>query len=183
MINQSLEFISDELALGLGITSDVSVENLSKIKDENLSGLIISLLNVQEESTLKNSPHVIRKANRLAYKEPPVYLNLYTLMAFEFEDYGTSLQRLEETVLYFQNKSWFSSENERADNPFPSGLKKLILDLQNLTFEQLNHIWSISGGSHCLSLLYRIRLVIIEPLDEIDAPEIDTIKLESGLLK
>jgi hypothetical protein len=183
MIKRSLEYLTEELAFGLGLDStDVQLDNLKKLQEENAQGIVISLLNVEEENTLKNTPHFVRKNNRLLYKEPPVFLNLNILMAFEFEDYGTSLQRLEEAVNFFQSRRGFGPETERDDNPFPSGVQKLILDLQHLNFEHLNHIWSISGGSHFLSLLYKVRLVKIQPGDETEAPEIDTIQLNSGLM-
>lgn len=181
MIKRSLEYLSEELASGIGVSeSDVTINNLNTLQNDNAQGIVISLLNVEEETTLKNIPHVSRKSERLMYREPPVYLNLNVLLAFEFEDYGTSLQRLEDTVQFFQNKRRFSSENERPENPFPSGTEKLILDLQQLSFEHLNHIWSISGGTHFLSLFYKIRLVKIEPQQETEAPLVDTIQLNSG---
>lgn len=183
MIKQTLEYLTEELAFGLGLDiADVNLDNLKKLQEENAQGLIISLLNVEEESTLKNSPHFIRKNNQLLYKEPPVFLNLNILMAFEFVDYGTSLQRLSETVDFLQGKRWFTSENARDDNPFPAGVHKLILDLQHLSFEQMNHIWSISGGAQFPSLLYKVRLVKIQPEDEVEGPEIDSIQLDSGLM-
>lgn len=184
MIKQALEYIGEELASGLGLgIEDVSLGNLQKIQEKQEQGLVISLLNVEEESTLKNTPHYIRKNNQLLYKEPPVYLNMNVLMAFEFDDYGTSLQRLAETVEFFQSKRWFTADNEEASNPFPSGLKKLVMDLQELNFEQLNHIWSISGGAHFPSLLYKIRLIKIQPDDEVEGPEIDTIQFDTGLME
>jgi|AntRauTorcE11898_2_1112593.scaffolds.fasta_scaffold10017_3 hypothetical protein len=183
MIKQTLEYLTEELALGLDLDiADVHLDNLKKIQEESAQGLIISLLNVEEESTLKNTPHFIRKNNQLLYKAPPVFLNMNILMAFEFEDYGTSLQRLGETINFFQSKRWFSTENERAENPFPIGVQRVILDLHQLNFEQMNHIWSISGGSQFPSLLYKVRLVKIQPDDEIEGPEIDTIQLDSGLM-
>lgn len=183
MIKRTLEYLTEELAFGLGLdTSDVILDNLKKLQEESAQGIVLSLLNVEEEHTLKNRPHFTRENNKLFYKEPPVFLNLNTVMAFEFEDYGTSLQRLEDTVQFFQNKRWFTSDNEREQNPFPEGVHKLILDLQQLDFENLNHIWSISGGTHFLSLLYKIRLVKIQPQDKTEGPEIDTIQLNSGLM-
>lgn len=183
MIKQTLEFLTEEVAFGLGLDmSDVSLDNLINLQENNAQGLIISLLNVEEESTLKNSPHFIRKNNRVVYKEPPVFLNMNILMAFEFDDYGTSLQRLGDTVEFFQSRRLFTADNQRPENPFPQGVQKLILELQQLNFEQLNHIWSISGGSQFPSLLYKVRLVKIQPQDETEGPEIDTIQLDSGIM-
>lgn len=184
MIKRTLEYLSEELAFGIGVDeSDVKINNLNTLQNEGAQGMVLSLLNVEEETTLRNTPHFVRKNDRLIYKEPPVFLNLNVLMAFEFDDYGTSLQRLEDTVQFFQNKRRFSADNERTENPFPAGIKKVILDLQQLNFEHLNHIWSISGGTHFLSLFYKIRLVKIEPVDETDAPEINTIQLNSELMQ
>lgn len=181
MINRTLEYLTEELSAGLELEiSDITLDNLKIIQDEGAQGLIMSLLNVEEESTLKNSPHFVRKNNQLVYKEPPVFLNLNILIAFEFEAYGTSLQRLGETVEFFQNKRWFTAENERPENPFPEGINKIVMDLQELSFEQMNHIWSIAGGTQFPSLLYKVRLVKIQPQDEVEASEINTIQLDSG---
>lgn len=183
MIRQTLEYLAEELVLGLELdTSDVTLDNLNTIQEENARGLLISLLNVEEESTLKNTPNFTRKNNRIFYKEPPVFLNLNLLIAFEFENYGTSLQRMGEVVDFFQSKKWFTADNEQEENPFPDGMHKLIMALQPMNFEQMNHIWGISGGAHFPSLLYRMRLVKIEPQDETEASEIDTIQLDSGLI-
>lgn len=184
MIKRTLEYLMEELAFSLELDAgtDIHLENLKKLQDENVQGMVISLLNVEAEGTLKNSPHYVRKNNQLLYREPPVYLNLNTLIAFKFDNYGTSLQRLEQTVQYFQNRRWFSKENERTENPMPTGVHKLVLDLQQLNFEHLNHIWSISGGTYFLTLLYKVRLLKIQPEDEVEGPEIDTIQLNSGIL-
>lgn len=182
MIFQALNYITDELAFELGLgTSEVNLANLQKIQEKKDQGLVISLLNVEEEGTLKNTPHYIRKNNQVFYKEPPIYLNLNILLAFEFQDYGTSLQRLSETVEYFQSRRWFTSENERVENQFPEGIHKLIIDLQSMNYEQMNHIWSISGGAHFPSLMYKVRMVKISSDAEIAGPEIDTIYIETGI--
>ena len=184
MIKTALEHISEELAFRLGLDiSEIHVDSLLKLQNSRDQGLVISLLNVEQESTLKNTPHYIRKNNQLFYKEPPVYLNLLVLLAFEFGNYGKSLQRLSETVEFFQSQRLFDAENERSENPFPPGLNKMILDLQQITMEQLNHIWSIAGGQHFPSLLYKVRLIKIESQDEMKGPEIDTIQLDSGLVE
>ncbi len=184
MIKPALEYLIEELASGLGLeVTEVVLDNLQKLQEKKAQGIIISLLNVEEEFALKNTPHYIRRNNQLFYKEPPVYLNLNILLAFEFDDYGTSLQRLSETVEFFQVNKWFTAESQRPANLFPQGLHKLILDLQQMNFEQLNHIWSISGGAHFPSLLYKMRLIKIQPQSEIEGPEIDTIQLDTGMAR
>lgn len=182
MIKKALEHISEELAFALGLDdSEIHLDSLLKLQEKKEQGLVLSLLNVEQEHTLKNSPHFSRQNNQVVYKEPPVYLNLNILLAFEFGNYGTSLQQLSRTVEYFQGQKWFSAENERSANLFPEGLEKMILDLQEMNFEQMNHIWGVAGGAHFPSLMYKVRLLKIQSEDEIAGPEIDTIQLESGL--
>lgn len=182
MIKKALEHISEELAFALGLDdSEIHLDSLLKLQEKKEQGLVISLLNVEQEHTLKNTPNFNRKNSQVFYKEPPVYLNLNILLAFEFGNYGKSLQRLSQTVEYFQGQKWFSPENERSANPFPEGLERMILNLQEMSFEQMNHIWSIGGGAHFPSVMYKVRLLKIQSDDEIEGPEIDTIQLESGL--
>jgi len=183
MIYKALDYIKEELAFYIDLDeSEISVDSLQKMQKNKGQGLIISLLNVEEEITLKNTPHYIQQKNSLKYREPAIFLNLNIIMAFDFDHYSNSLKQMAETVEFFQGNRWFSVENSRAANPFPTTIKKLIMDLQKANFEQLNHIWSICGGVLHPSLMYRIRLLKLQSDVSYDANEIDTIQLDSNLM-
>lgn len=184
MINDAVDYIRREVRNYLGVDdTEVILDNVHVLKEsQNNTGVYISLVNVEEETTLRNSPHTIRENNQVRYKEPPIFLNLYLLFSFEFSDYPASLLRLSQTVELFQNKRAFSAENEASGNPFPSTLELLVFDLYNMSFEQLNHLWGIQGGAYFPSVLYKVRLVKVQRDESVEGPEITTIQVDSGQL-
>lgn len=183
MILDALNYLRDELTFELGLApNEVMIENLRVLKEtDNTNGLYISLFNVEQEGILKNTPHYTQVNNQLRYKEPPVYLNLFVLFAFEFSNYGTSIQRMSDTIEYFQSKHWFSAENERAANPFPADLNKIMLELFSLNFEQMNYIWGVLGGDHFPSVMYKLRLIKLQRDVDVAGPEITTISVNSSV--
>ena len=133
MINDAVEYIRKEIKSHLGIPiGEVNVGNIHLLKDESKTGVYISLINLEQEKTLKNLSHATKVNNQTVYLEPPVHLNLYLLFAFEFGLYSTSLLRLSQTVELFQSKSNFTADNAIVANPFPASLQKLIFDLHLL---------------------------------------------------
>jgi hypothetical protein len=183
MINEAVEYIRKEIRDFVNLVDgDLYPGHIHVLKENNQAhGVYISLVNIEKENTLANIAHYIRENGVTHYKEPPVFLNLYMLLAFNFQDYGTSLLRLSKTIELFQNKPVFSSENQRATNPFPKVLKKIIFDIYNLDFEQLNHLWGVLGCSYFPSVLYKVRLVKVQHDDSLQGPEITTIEVETFL--
>jgi Pvc16 N-terminal domain len=183
MINEAIEYIRREIRVVLGVDdTEVIAGNVHELKDSNnIRGLYLSLVNLEEESTLKNNNHYLRQNNDVRYQQPAIYLNLFLLFSFNFENYGTSLLRLSQVIELFQSKPVFIAENETVNNPFPSTLEKLIFDFYNLNFEQLNHLWGILGGTYFPSVLYKVRLVKIQRDESIEAPEIITIQVNTTL--
>ncbi len=183
MINETIEFIRRELRDYLEIDDAEAIINHAHVLKEltNDNGVYLSLVNIEEETVLKNSRHQVRVNDQLSYQQPPVHLNLYLLLSFEFGNYSTSLLRLSETIERFQSKPVFSAQNETAANPFPTGLEKLIFDFNNLNFEQLNHLWGVLGGAYFPSVLYKVRMVKIQLDETIAGPEITRIQVDTGL--
>ncbi|MHC5022234.1 MAG: Pvc16 family protein, partial [Planctomycetota bacterium] len=90
MINLALKYLEVELGEALGLTpGEVKLGHPWKLKDESNLGALISLINLEEESTLRNTSHQVRIGNSAHYKEPPVFLNLFVLFAFDSGDYET----------------------------------------------------------------------------------------------
>jgi hypothetical protein len=48
------------------------------------------------------------------------------------------------------------------------------VELHSLNFEQINHLWSVSGGKYLPSVMYKIRQVVIDE---------DAAVSESGFIK
>jgi len=181
MIADAIKFIRKEVCDHLGVAdADVIINSARKLNEEdNHVGAYISIVNVQEETALRNMPHVERRQGQSQYLEPPVYLNLYLLFAFEFLSYETSLVHLSKTIELFQNKRWFSAETQTGPgaNAFPGTLEKLVFEMVNMNFEELNNLWGVLGGAYFPSVVYKVRMLKVQLDATSPAPEITTIQL------
>ncbi|MCY1398746.1 hypothetical protein D3C76_618950 [compost metagenome] len=181
MIADAVEFIRKEVRRHLGVAdAEVIANSARKLVDESSAlGAYISLINLQEEPVLRNSPHVEKRVGKSRYIEPPVFINLYLLFAFKFQDYDASLTHLSKTIELFQSKRWFSAATQSGPGAiaFPTKLEKLVFEMVNMNFEELNNLWGVLGDAYFPSVVYKVRMVKVQ-LDEIeDAPEITTIVL------
>ena len=128
--------------------------------------MVITLVKVDEEGALKNGKHHrLTQSYRVVFKNRLIYTNLYLLIS-SHGDYGAALTNLSKVLEFFQGKNVFT----HLDGT-PSGAKigenyKLIAELQDFNFEQINYIWSIYGGAHKPSVFYKIRLVPHEAKDK-----------------
>lgn len=162
--------------------------------DDLRGTLILSLVNIEEESTLKNGKAFHKMLNgTVRYENLPIFLNLYLLFSANFPDnYTNALIRLSQTIRFFQGKHAFNLRNTVSStilaaisdptNPEKdvlSGLE-LYLDLYTMTFEQINHLWGSLGGKQIPFVMYKARLVLIrEPQFRAEAPVIEEIGEES----
>lgn len=121
--------------------------------------IILSMVNIEEEATLKNSTHFYKNAQGIVYHNPPIYLNLYMLVSAHYKNYEDALTRLSQVIQFFQGKAGFNIKNS-PDQALPDDLQ-LHLELFSLSFEQLNHLWGALGGKQMPSVLYKVRLVKI----------------------
>jgi hypothetical protein len=141
---------------------ETSAENTEK-----LSGKVaLTLINLEEEPTLKNQPHfkVIDKLTT-EYRNPPVNMNIYLLVSANCNTYTNSLRAISKTIEFFQGKKVFTSENttyEAKEDFDPIGSFKLIVELYTASFEQMNHVWGTLGGRQLPSVIYKIQLVEID---------------------
>ena len=120
MVYETLQILKEQLENYLdnaGLGKIVVLENLALLdsgsdKAKNLEGkVIISLLSVQEESTLKNLPtsHVVN--NKAEYYNPAVNINLFFMVSANCDMYSNSLISITKTLEYFQGKKVFSAQN------------------------------------------------------------------------
>jgi hypothetical protein len=183
MISDAIDYIRREIRDHLGITDgQASIGHLHSLTETNSNpGVRIALVNVTEETTLRNSTHALRSpSGQVEYQEPPVFLNLFLVIAFDFGTYDTDLIRLSETIELFQSKRFFDQGNERATNPFPAALQRLVFDLHCTDFEQLNHLWGIMGGTYFPSVIYKVRLVRVQAEDRLAGPQITRLQVNTG---
>lgn len=174
MIYETLEILIDQVAKYLETKpnddSIIVLENIAKQDDVAVTSLkdrvAVSLLNMEEEATLRNIPNTSFKNGKTIYKNNKVNLNLYVLFAANRTAYNKALVSISHIVEFFQSKKVFTQVN----TPFtPSSsifdeLKefKFIVELYTPTFEQLNYIWGTLGGKSVPSVLYKISIIAIE---------------------
>ena len=161
--------------------------NMSKAIDDNSSGnasmadrLVVSLINIEEDRVSKIQENYVRTESSTLFRNPPLRLNLYILIAANKTDYGRSLEMLGLVMQYFQQHAVIT----KTTHPnLDDGIEKLLVELYSLSFEQINHIWSTLGGKYLPSVMYRIRqVVLLEDVVTAEAGFIKEIQL-SGAMK
>lgn len=175
MIYEAIQIISEQLnnyLTSAGLSNLVTLQNVAMLEtsEDNASKLngkvILTLINLEEESTLRNLPNykVIDKQTT-EYRNPPVNMNIYLLVSANCNTYTNSLRSISKTIEFFQGKKVFTSENttyEEKEDFDVLGSFKLIVELYTASFEQLNHVWGTLGGRQLPSVIYKIQLVEID---------------------
>lgn len=125
----------------------------------------ITLVSVEEERYLKPQNQKERRVDdTVSFANPEIYLNLYLLMAVKPSDaaddnYGIALKRLSLVLEYFQANSYFENISLPASSEM---IEKMMIDLYTLSFEQQNQLWASLGAKYMPSVVYKIRLVVID---------------------
>lgn len=175
MLYESMHILKEQLDKyfsDIGLSRTTELQNIAlwesgKDDESRLSEkLIISLLRLEEETTLKNSAHVKINENKTEYRNPPVHLNLYLLIAANFKNYDTSLISISKVIEFFQGRKVFTSSNTvyNRDNVAFEVLDdfRFILEIYSPSFEELNNIWGTLGGRQMPSVIYKVQLIQIE---------------------
>ena len=174
MIDRALLLLRNELddfiSKSIG-SSDVVVDNIGLL--ETTSGdtltrrIVLTLVNLEEESTLKNTPALKKQVSGPAfYENPPIFLNLYVLITCNYsgDDYIHALERLSTIIKFFQSRNSFSySTSTGGVPPLDPGILELrfTMELYTLTFEQINHLWGSLGGRQIPFVMYKLRLIAL----------------------
>lgn len=184
IIAKTISFLTAELnrflLLRLNVLTSPAIVmgNMSKAIDDTSSGnssmadrLVVSLINVEEDRVSKVQENYLRTESNALYRNPPLRLNLYLLIAANKADYSRSLEMLGLVMQYFQQHAVIT----KATHPnLDDSIEKLLIELYTLNFEQINHIWSTMGGKYMPSVMYRVRQVVL--LEDIITGEAGFIK-------
>lgn len=170
MIFEVLKILSEEVESYIG--SNVKMENVAMFDSQtdnspNLNNkIILTLLNINEESTLKNFPNQTISGDRVVTKPRIINLNLFILFSANRNSYEKSLIDIANIIEFFQGKKVFTQSNtvynrqsvelQNIDN------FRFTVELYTPTFEELNYIWGSLGGKQLPSVLYKLSLVQIE---------------------
>jgi hypothetical protein len=175
MIYEALQIISEQLDNYLssqGLNNLVKLENIALLDSSsenaaNVNGkVVLTLLNLEEDSTQKNLPNFKVRNGVTEYKNPPVHLNLFLLISANCDTYDKSLRCISKTIQFFQGKKVFTSTNtvyNRTNVAFDVVDQfRFNLELYTISLEQLNYVWGTLGGRQLPSVIYKIQLIEIE---------------------
>ncbi|WDE09522.1 DUF4255 domain-containing protein [Thalassomonas haliotis] len=149
----------------LNVTSNETVAVSPLVKEDGAvvipkDQLGLSLINIEEEKINKAQNAVKKSADgQVMYRNPEIKINLYILIASNFNDYETGLKFLSAAMSFFQAKSVFISSNTPDLDP---KLEKLIVELHTMGLEQQNHLWGYLGAKYLPSICYKVRMLIIQ---------------------
>lgn len=172
MIAPTLNFLADELNAYLeqkmpGSTSKrVKVGNVARAYDSTIANansvddkVALTVVNIEEEKSVRKQETSIRTATTTLYRNPPIQLNLYLLVAVVKEDYPEALLLLGHVVQFFQFQNLFTPLTHPGLDP---RIEKIAVELYTMNFEQVNHLWSTLGGKYIPSALYKVRQITID---------------------
>ncbi len=174
MIDAAISLLKQELENYLSFkdtTATVVTDNIGMFETTNgdklSNNIVISVVNLEEESTLKNQPALKKSPpSQAIYENPPVFLNLYVLFTSNYwgDKYIFALQRISYVIQFLQSKNLFSYSSSVLSmvNSDPDLVSlKFTMELYTLTFEQLNHLWGSLGGRQIPFVMYKLRLVAL----------------------
>jgi hypothetical protein len=170
MIDKALKFLQTEIGkylekIKLKNPSEEKVHLKSLVEyDGNIAippnSLGISLINIEEERVVKSQNSVLRTSEgHISHINPEIKLNLYILISAYFNDYATGLEYLSGAVRFFQGTNVFTHQNTPSLDP---SIQKLIIELYTLNFEQQNHLWGSLGAKYLPSVVYKVRMIVIQ---------------------
>jgi Pvc16 N-terminal domain len=180
MISHALTIVRNELDRHLatfgGNSPHADLGNIAEVaagqaaNGHSRDKVLLSVVNIQEERTLKNVPTYVRDDStmRVRYENPPTFLNLAILVAATHTAYGDALRALSRALLFFQFRNVFTSENvdpqSLTDGAPVNDLDrlvefKLIFNLWSPTLEEVNDMWGMLGGKQFPFALYSMRML------------------------
>jgi len=144
----------------------VELDNIALLSEDDLSkknNILLTLFNIGEETTMKNDPgYVLMQDELVKYENPPVNLNLSMVVTVCMNNYTHALIYLSHVITFFQGKNIFTAQNSVTQTDGLADDFKLILDLQSLSLEQVNHLWSMLGGRQHPFVCYKVRILQLE---------------------
>ncbi|PCK08957.1 MAG: hypothetical protein COA42_06355 [Alteromonadaceae bacterium] len=168
MIDSALEFINDQLnqflTINFGLDDEVTVlNNLVESNGseplQNQNKVIITLINLEQETAKQFYGGQVRSGDQVATMSPAVHFNLDVLVTASFDNYNESLKFLTSAVGYFQANNVFNRKNQPS---MPEGIEALHFEIENTPYEKTHNLWSALGAKYQPSIIYKVRHVTVQ---------------------
>lgn len=166
MLDSSLEFLRDDINayinLKTGVADTLEITPLTDNQGQILSDKLgLTLVNIEEDRTSQPLPQLkTSSAGTILKSNPKTQLNLFLLFSANFENnYNEALKHLAFVITYFQARHVFTPASHPS---LPSGVDKLILEMQSLSLEQQNNLWATLGAKYRPSVVFKMRMLLLE---------------------
>lgn len=168
MLHVTIQQVADQVNqfLGpLGTLGQVLVADVAKHErpadasgaDELENHLLLTLINIEEENTLKNNYPTQQIGSSISTQPPALFLNLYLLFSANFTKYDEALKHIGYILRFFQVNKRLTIDDSEA------GLRyDVFFAMHHIGFENLNNLWTVLGGKYLPSVLYKARLVMVQ---------------------
>lgn len=183
-------------------TGFLNVVNIATLSDgdefiEQKSSITLSIVNIQEDKTLKNQSIYQKRAEDNTvdkYAHPAKYLIFSMLFAsynIDQSKYLDGLEKLQTVIDFFQqNNSFFyktTGANINEVITFPDyaqkndtekeDYSKITIMSVSLSIDQTNQMWSYLGSRYMPSVLYEMRILPLQKNDVENKKGIEAIKI------
>ncbi|WP_343706263.1 DUF4255 domain-containing protein [Flavobacterium sp.] len=176
MIFEVIQIITEQVNSYLeeiGLEKSVVPENIAFLESHNdditdalKDAVALTIINLDEEATLKNFPNHTIENTKTIYKNSVVNLNLFILFSANRDKYVNSLKDISKIIEFFQGKKLFTQANTifNRNSSAMSNVDnfRFTVELYTPTFEELNYIWGTLGGKQLPSALYKVSMIQIE---------------------
>ncbi|MXO04502.1 DUF4255 domain-containing protein [Flavobacterium sp. HBTb2-11-1] len=176
MIFEVIQIITEQVNNYLeeiGLDKSVVPENIAFLESQNdeitdalKNAVALTIINLDEEATLKNFPNHAIENTKTIYKNSVINLNLYLLFSANRDKYVNSLKDISKIIEFFQGKKLFTQANTifNRNSSAMSNVDnfRFTVELYTPTFEELNYIWGTLGGKQLPSALYKVSMIQIE---------------------
>lgn len=129
-----------------------------------------ALINIEEDRVSRAQlPERVLVNGREITLAPELRLNLTLLAAADLSDYGMTLKALSQVMTFFQSHPVFTP----GDYPgLDARIDQLSVEMLSVSHETLNQIWACLGAKYLPSVLYRVRVVVLQDREpeQIGAP-------------
>lgn len=162
LLNQYLKRTFD-LSEDIVVVSNILEQDGSIVPSIN-NKVVMFLVNIQKNSEAYRCNQGAAGMIRSITSYPPVYLNLYVMIAANFggNNYPEALKFVSNTIAFFQRRPVFDRQNTPE---LDRSIEKLVLDIESLNFNDLSNLWSVLSGKYLPSVLYKVRMVAIDTGD------------------
>ncbi|WP_423999495.1 DUF4255 domain-containing protein [Maribacter sp. IgM3_T14_3] len=172
MIHTVLEYVRDRLKKHFrnefsGTNVKVVLSNLDNanglVVDKTANSIVFFLINVTEETTLKNNLNrsVSAGQNFLAKKQAPLHLNFQIMFCANFSEgnYLDGLNYLSSIIHFFHvHPKLDCSPIKDKEN----SIGKLTFELCTLDYGEISQVWSAIGSKLTPSLIYKVNILVFE---------------------